>query len=107
MSLDTSRIWWDSSAPGAGVAQLYDAIPAANPDNDTGVTGRIRADTWVTCARSGFNVPFSDTVIDVNNGLRVYWRYQDRPAPVSGNIPRRPAAVDTYIRPGDYPSWEP
>lgn len=105
--VDLSRVWWDSSKPGAGTAFLYDATPAANTDNDTGWTGRIRADTWVTCARSGFNVPFSETIVDPNTGFRVWRRYVDRPAIVTGQIPRRPGAVDTYQRPGDYPSWEP
>lgn len=104
---NTSRVWWNTANPGSGTAFLSDASPAENTDNDTGWTGRIRGDIWVICARSGFGVPFSDSIIDPNTGQRVWRRFVDRPAIVTGQIPRRPGAVDDYRRPLDYPTWEP
>lgn len=85
-----SRIWWDSSQPGAGTDALSDATPSAGPpastDEDTGIVGRSQ-DKRVICARSGFSVPYSETVIDPITGNRVWARFADKEDPARDDIP--------------------
>ena len=87
----TARVWWDPAQPGAGTGALVDATPDAatpsSPDNDTGVAGRPGVGKWFICERSGFGVPFSETIIDPNSGRRVWRRFVDPLAPASISNP--------------------
>jgi len=84
----TTRVWWPTTAPGAGTANLLDAevnSTAAN-DNASGTVG-LESGKMVVCARSGFEVPFSETVIDPISGSRVWAKFADQvPEPVQDDI---------------------
>ena len=81
----STRVWWDSAKPGAGTSQLKDATPSAgtpsSPSEDTGTEG-LRRGRLVVCARSGFVVPLSETVLDPNTGARVWNRFADKQDPL-------------------------
>jgi hypothetical protein len=94
----SSRVWWDSNAPGAGTASLNDADVAGTPAaaEDSGTVG-VHKGQLTTCERSGFTVPLSETVIDPNTGRRVFWRFKDPPAPDTNNLPTRPPSRSTLV----------
>lgn len=75
-----AAIWWDTTKPGAGTANLTDAETPKNSDNSSGVVGRHRDILWV-CERSGFIVPFDETVLDPVSGRRVWFRFADEEVP--------------------------
>lgn len=79
-----SRVWWNTSAPGAGTNQLEDATPSAttpaSANEDTGIEG-TEQDRLFRCERSGFTVPFSETVIDPVSGHRVWYKFADTAKP--------------------------
>lgn len=74
----TSRVWWDNTQPGQGTTYLLDAETPANAstDNSTGFIG-LEQGPMVVCARSGFEVPFSETVLDAVTGARVWAKFAD------------------------------
>jgi hypothetical protein len=87
----TDRVWWDTAKPGSGTSKLEDAKTPTTPtaDEDSGTTGRHGGKLW-KCARSGFTVPFIETVLDVVKGVRVWFRFADKPAPTSEMRPETP-----------------
>lgn len=68
--------WWDTSKPGRGTASYSDAVPPKNSDDSSGVVGQHR-DILFVCERSGFLVPYDETVIDPLTGRRVWKRFVD------------------------------
>lgn len=80
----SDRVWWDTSQPGASTSELEDATPTAGTpeaDEDSGTTGE-RKGVRVVCARSGFSVPESETVIDPISGQRVWSSFVDKVHPL-------------------------
>lgn len=99
-----SRVWWTTTDPGASTAFLVDATPdpalPASDDSDTGAEERPNKGRWFVCERSGFTVPFVETVIDPNTGSRVWHRFVDPPDPTAIGVDRPPSA-SAPVRPGE------
>lgn len=99
-----TRVWWDTSKPGAGTAKLDDATVPTTPDagDDSGIVG-LHQDKQVECDRSGFVVPASDTVIDPVSGHRVLARFADKQVeqPANALDPGLPNIEPNAVRPED------
>ena len=98
----SSRVWWDSTQPGRGTENLTDStlgITAPPEDSSAGITGRYE-DKLVICARSGFDVPENETVVDPLTGNRVWNRFVDT-RPLSDDEDMRPPYNETSE------TWEP
>ena len=89
----TTRVWWNTTQPGASTSELTDADnPTTPPTDDTcsGVVGVSAPEGMGVCERSGWEFPLSQMTQDPNTGRMVGNRFVDPPAPVDATDPGRP-----------------
>lgn len=75
----SSRVWWNTTKPGAGTAYLSDADVPGTPDeaDDSGIAGWEK-DQLIVCSRSGFVVPLSEAIEDPYTGKLVWRTFVDK-----------------------------
>ena len=76
----SSRIWWDTTQPGASTSELEDSAvnSTAATDNASGTVG-LEQGRMIICARSGFEIPLTEAVQDPVTGNLVWNRFVDPP----------------------------